>query len=754
MATLPDVQSLGMPKVPVPDRPMATYQPGIAEGADVQFGQGLAKVGQQVEKTGTDIMDVQDRLAQSAATTQFLNKKLDLDTAAQSDPDYTTLPARYAANLDKAVADASSGIRSNVLRAQFQDGLARIREYGIQATRTLAKTKQTDADKSWLSDQINTGINTALSAPDEPTRIAIFDNLNSTISDLASPERGSITQQQADKYRKAITETYAEKRATNLVGTNPTAAVDLLKPTGTTESGDPIFAKTDSWLDHLDPAKRVELYEKAKTADSGVAARSTADSVLSGAVADHQVQAGKLPTAPNVSDAILSQESGGKANPPTSTDGAVGPAQIMPDTFARYAKPGEDINNPDDNKAVGQRIIADLQQKYPNDPARVAVAYFSGEGNVAPKDSPTPYLRDTQDGNGKSVSSYVADVTGRLKGANTAVAKPVQSQADYFRANYADIVEQARQKAIATRPDDQRYIDLTVSQVEQRMNAVMTQDRLANEAAVHTVYQAFNGDLSKGIKPTSVEQMIGTDPSVKAAWDRLNESNPTAALAIETRILTENSKSSDHDVKTYGAGFYELFNRVHANAGDPNRITDETQLYPLVGDKITVAGLDKLKGEINARGTPEATAVSEMKKGALAYAKHQLSFEADYGSFKVRDPKGEDAFNVGFVPAFYQAYDAGIKQGKTPFQLLSKDSPDFIVDKLAAGFKRTPQQMMQDRINAGVDSKEPADNATPDLTTKEGIVKAYRDGKIARDAASQALIKGGFASNAPQVPVR
>jgi hypothetical protein len=699
--------------------------------------------------------DVQDRLAYSAATNQFLDAKLKIDDDAQKDEDYTTLPDRYAASLTKATQETGAQISNPVLRSQFESGLMRVREYGIQSVRTLARKKQTDADVSWWNDQKATGIDNALRATDEPTRIAILDNLRHTADDLASPERGSLTKEQAFKEKQSIAETFAEKRATMLAETNPSVALKLLAPTGVSESGDPLYAKTDSWLDYLPPDKRTALVAKARMADSGVAARATADTVLAGAVADHQVQAGKLPTSPNIESAILGQESGGNPNAPTSANGAVGQFQIMTDTFARYAKPGEDINNPADNAAVGKRILADLQQKYPNDPARVAVAYFSGEGNVAPKDSPTPYIRDTQDANGKSVSSYVADVTGKLgKGTDTTVARPVQSQADYFRANYASIVEQARQKAISERPNDQRYIDLTVAQVQQRMNAVMTQDRLANEAAVHTVYQAFSGQFSNGVKPTSVEQMIGTNPNVKAAWDRLNESNPQAALAVETRILTENSKSTDHDVKTYGPGFYELFNRIHANAGDPNRITDETQLYPLVGDKITVAGLDKLKGEINARGTPEATAVSEMKKGALAYAKHQLSFEADYGSFKIRDPKGEDAFNVGFTPAFYQAYDAGIKAGKTPFQLLSKDSPDFIVDKLAAGFKRTPQQMMQDRINAGVQAKEPTDNSEPDLTTKEGIVKAYRDNKITRDVAAQALLKGGFASNAPQVPVR
>lgn len=121
-----------------------------------------------------------------------------------------------------------------------------------------------------------------------------------------------------------------------------------------------------------------------------------------------------------LSGAIIGQESGGNPNAPTSVNGAVGQSQILPSTFAQYARPGEDINNPADNAAVGQRIVADLQQKYPGDPARAAVAYFSGPGNVAPAGSPTPWINDTKDGNGKSVSAYVGDIAQRMGGQQRA----------------------------------------------------------------------------------------------------------------------------------------------------------------------------------------------------------------------------------------------------------------------------------------------------------------------------------------------
>lgn len=132
------------------------------------------------------------------------------------------------------------------------------------------------------------------------------------------------------------------------------------------------------------------------------------------------------PDTSAISNAILGQESGNSANAGISIDGAVGRAQIEPATFAQYAQPGESIDNDEDNIAVHKRIIDDLNKRANGDPARVAVGYFSGPGNIAPPDSPTPWKADHKDGNGKSVSSYVTDVMGRLNPISDAeAAQPV-----------------------------------------------------------------------------------------------------------------------------------------------------------------------------------------------------------------------------------------------------------------------------------------------------------------------------------------
>ena len=114
-----------------------------------------------------------------------------------------------------------------------------------------------------------------------------------------------------------------------------------------------------------------------------------------------------------VIQAIYAQESGSGKNARTSIDGARGGMQVIPATFARFARPGEDINNPDDAVRVGIRYAKYLGDKFGNDPAKIAAGYFSGEGNVNSGQG-SAWKNDRADGNGKSVSGYVSDVMKRI----------------------------------------------------------------------------------------------------------------------------------------------------------------------------------------------------------------------------------------------------------------------------------------------------------------------------------------------------
>lgn len=119
------------------------------------------------------------------------------------------------------------------------------------------------------------------------------------------------------------------------------------------------------------------------------------------------------------------ESSGGRAAPDN-------PLQIQQGTFNQYAQKGEFWNNPADRTAVAQRVLGVYSKKYGGDIGRIATAYFSGEGNVAPAGSPTPFLKNVSDKNGKSVASYVGDMYGRASGlGQPAQGGPMASQPSF-----------------------------------------------------------------------------------------------------------------------------------------------------------------------------------------------------------------------------------------------------------------------------------------------------------------------------------
>ncbi len=141
-------------------------------------------------------------------------------------------------------------------------------------------------------------------------------------------------------------------------------------------------------------------------------------------IADQEDAAHLLPLI----GSIHGQESNAGANSRTSVDGARGGMQILPATFKAFAKPGESIDNPDDNMRVGVRYLKHLGDKFENDPAKVATAYFSGEGNVNTGNG-SAWKADHKDGNGKRVSAYVSDILGRLSPVGNAQAsEPVRGR--------------------------------------------------------------------------------------------------------------------------------------------------------------------------------------------------------------------------------------------------------------------------------------------------------------------------------------
>lgn len=422
--------------------------------------------------------------------------------------------------------------------------------------------------------------------------------------------------------------------------------------------------------------------------------RTITDAVLGQAQSEYGQTVSSPEAAKGVSieDAIHNQESGGRSGAPTSANGAVGGFQILPATFTQYAHAGEDINKPEDNATVGKRIIADYNQKYDGDPARVAVAYFSGPGNVSQPGSPTPWVNDTKDANGKSVSSYVQDISNKTQ-------TPSSSLADYYRGNYTKILNQALATAQEQHPDDPAYAQGVRQRVEQRLNDTIRQQELDYKKDNDMVIRAMQGDFSDGKKPSTIEQLTAVNPDIKAAWTRVQSNSPLVAGRVEQHL-----GSSDPDSKKFGGNWFNVFRSIHGDPNDPNSITTQSQLMQHVskdGSDLTIEGFDHLSQMMAKHDKPEDRVELEAQKLFFDHAKNQIAGRGAYA-----DPKGEELYTNFWIKA--QSEINRLKaDGKSTQEIFSSDSKDYL-GKLIPAYKRQADQALSDKM-ADKDGKKTQD---------------------------------------------
>lgn len=427
------------------------------------------------------------------------------------------------------------------------------------------------------------------------------------------------------------------------------------------------------------------LANQVKTGIANAQVGPAADSTVAGAMASAQSMVG-IPGKPDIHSAIYAQESGSGANTKTSVTGAMGPMQIQPETFQKFAKPGENIANPTDNRNVGNRIIDHYSQEYHGDAARVATAYFSGEGNVAPAGSPTPWIRDAADPTGKKTSDYVSNVMQRVGGGQT-----YPSTADAIRANYATTMQAAQdhaQKAWPQYPDVQeRYL----SHVERGLNRTITQQEQMHEVNVHTVQQALLGPHA----PMSEAELTSSSPQVAAAWNDMRLNNPMAAMSVE-RMFDANSRGK---ATGFGSNFKDTLDRVLSPATDQERISNASQLWPQVGKGENVAltntGVSQLSDLIAVRGNPKGEAFASQLKNFADQMHGNLTFTNK--SLGIIDKKGEKKYSdfmAQALPILLKANQIGEVN-----KVLDPKSPDYI-GKMAQTFMRPGAEVMDDRINS------------------------------------------------------
>lgn len=169
---------------------------------------------------------------------------------------------------------------------------------------------------------------------------------------------------------------------------------------------------------------------------------------------------GNVPTGGLAGIFAQQETNGGKTDPSN-------PFQVQRATFNRFAQPGESWDNVADRNAVAQRMLTKFNQDYGGDLGRIATAYFSGEGNVAPPGSPMPFLRNVADSNGKTVASYVGDILGRSGGMTQGQQHaPMAAQPPLGQGQFAQGQVQQMQQRWGALRDQNANAQTVISQLQ------------------------------------------------------------------------------------------------------------------------------------------------------------------------------------------------------------------------------------------------------------------------------------------------
>lgn len=482
-------------------------------------------------------LDQQDQFAYAKARAAFLTKKTELESSLQNDQDWATLPTRYKASISQIANDAATSLPTPRLQEKFKVESGLDAADGLGKINSFANGARQDQGRADLNSLLDTAKDNGLS---DPTNSAAYVK-NAQLAIQGARSQNLITAQEAEAQGRKFSEDYGKG-----------------------------YAET------LDPDTRVR----------GLAQRLGIGTGAAGQTGD-------------IKAALIGQESGGRPNVSDSPTGAMGIGQIEPATWARFAKPGEDPHNPKDNAAVSGRYV-DYLSSLPNvqgDPARIAVGYYSGEGNISPAGNSTPFIRDVGPRagvKGPKTSQYVADILGRMTPSTgtqlTTAPLKTGSPLDFIPPDDAHVMlEQAIR---------QRHADASLV-LEENKAAQSLQDR-----------QTANDLMTKLYTGQGTTQDI-----IKSNLSAFGENSKSELLDIASKL-----RSGTTDPSTWQS----LFERIGLPQSDPRKITDEGQLRPYVGSGLSFDDYRKFSSLLSSNDTEEGRTTNDMRKGMYDIAKSAL----------------------------------------------------------------------------------------------------------------------------------
>lgn len=142
-------------------------------------------------------------------------------------------------------------------------------------------------------------------------------------------------------------------------------------------------------------------------------------------------------------------------------------------------------------------------------------------------------------------------------------------------------------------------------------------------------------------------------------------------------LHTRSKERAEQPIRTVPSVMFGLFDRIHAPAGDPRKITDENEINgAFLNKQLSFEDMSRLRKEVADARTPEGEKFGSTKKAFVDAIKPQI-LKANPFTGILNDPSsGEDMYRFeAYVNRQVEAYK---KDGKNPYDLLDPSKPDYL----------------------------------------------------------------------------
>lgn len=325
-----------------------------------------------------------------------------------------------------------------------------------------------------------------------------------------------------------------------------------------------------------------------------------------------------------------------------SSQGASGIAQITPDTAKSL---GIDPQNPEQSIDGMARLMVRAEASAGGDKSKIDRAYYGGSTTAQ----------------GPNTDQYVANlgaVRNRLYGASA--APPLS--ADEIESREADVETQAKAIAEQRRPGDAVYADRVAAEAQKNWARKLQQARSRDYGNMSAVLDATikGGIQSVGELPAALQQIYAQLP-------------PRDMLSVQEVFRNNQRAASGEYTPSDPKVFNDTLTRINLPAGSPGRITDPTQITPLIAHGLNYADSQRLIAQMKDLNSPETNPFLRTVNQAKITATRMLTSNL---SISMHPESGQEAaYRFGY--ALDQQIAAMRKSGKDPQALFDPTSPDY-----------------------------------------------------------------------------